>query len=516
MTLQALPYTAVDMLAALLAGGAAVVAWRRRHSPGGLALAVALLCVCWWCLWHGLSLEAPTFAMKVLCLQVAMPGHIGAPWALLMFAVQYLRNERRSHPFWIVLAAMDPIFGTLAFWASGWHHLFWTPYLDAAGPFPSLGFTYGPLFVAALIPAYTAVVVSAVLIMRVAFVNRGLFRWQASLLLAGSLLPMVAGGFFDTGHSPIRNLNLAPPSLAVGVSLVAWALFSHRLLDIVPIAQSMIIDSISDAVILLDKQDRVIYLNRSAQGLVSGGAKVVGQTIGAAFGERAAQLAQSAELDQESRHLTLVLGMPERTFDVLISPLRDKAGQAQGRAVVMRDVTPRELISQLQRSRRQIIAAEEHVRLQIAEMLHGTVQSKLLAVSFQLGHFEVQWSGSEAESQELLSIRDALDRVSEHDVRRASDLLYPSVIRFGLLPAVRELADGFRPVFEVQVIADAALDVRDEAGGEGVDDGIRLTAYRLIEEALSNAAKHAGARSDQNDFGNYRSSRRYRLGVWQA
>ncbi len=453
MSTQALPYTVLDLLGALLAGAMAVVSWRRRHSPGGFPLAVAAVFALWWCLWNGLSLAASTYDVKALFLEASVPGRIGTPWAVFMFALQYTRNERRSPLPLITLAAIDSLFGTVALWINP-GGLFWSPYLDTAGSFPVVAYTSGPLLWVTFAPAYAAVLVSVGLMVRVALVNRGLFRWQAALLLAGSLLPVATGAMFETGHSPIRNLNLSPFSLALAASLVTWAIFGHRLLDLVPIAQSMIIDSISDAVILLDVHDRVIYLNRAAQVLVGASVVTMGQTLGAAFGDQTALLARSPELDQESRHVTLVWGRPERTFDVVISPLRDKAGQAQGRALVLRDVTPRQLIGQLQHSRHQIIAAEEHVRQQIAEMLQGTVQSKLLALSSRLGDYQEHWGGSDAESKELLTIREAIERVSEQDVRRASLLLHPSIIRFGLLPAVRELADGFRPVFAVELTAD--------------------------------------------------------------
>ncbi|MDE3078375.1 MAG: hypothetical protein KGJ86_23365, partial [Chloroflexota bacterium] len=127
-------------------------------------------------------------------------------------------------------------------------------------------------------------------------------------------------------------------------------------------------------------------------------------------------------------------------------------------------------------------------------MLHGTVQSKLLALWFRLGDYEERWSRSDVESAELAAIREEIERISEQDVRRASHLLHPSIIRFGLVPAIRDLADARAKSFEVELVASPALIALDSVGGAGIAEELRLVAYRVVEEALNNAAKHAKAR----------------------
>ncbi|MBV9119353.1 MAG: hypothetical protein JOZ39_01500, partial [Chloroflexi bacterium] len=160
---------------------------------------------------------------------------------------------------------------------------------------------------------------------------------------------------------------------------------------------------------------------------------------------------------------------------------------------VLRDVSEHQLVDQLQRSRKDIIAAEESIRREIAEMLHGSVQTKLLAAWFRLGEFERQWPLPADAARELSDIRAALDRIREEDVRQASHLLHPSVIRVGLVPAIDYLAAGLSDVLRIDVKADRALRALDRIGEDGLPDELRLVAYRVVEEALNNVAKHSAA-----------------------
>ncbi len=487
----AFPFVAADVLAALLAFGVAVIGWKRRNSPGGLAFTIALACSGWWSLWHGISLAATTLDAKILLANIWFAGAEVVPYSLFIFAIQYTRSDRRWPNWWPAPIAAVPV---LTYVASAFTPLyFWgRTYLDTTGPFPLFGVEHGPLYFLWLVLSSAAIAVVFVLLLRMALMNRGLYRRQAVFLVAGLLVPIVSSALYITGHSPIRNLDFSAISLTAGNLFIAAAVFSNRLLDIVPVAHQLVMEAIGDAVIVTDLQERVVYLNDAAHELAPSPAQLVlGRPLVEVFPDLYPLVVAASGASPSQQ--TWSLGLPPRFFDVAASPLLDRSGQPLGRAVVLRDVTHHRMVDSLQRSRQQIIAAEEHVRREIAEMLHGRVQSKLLSAWFQLGDYQERWSKSEAETEELTKIREAIERISEQDVRRASHLLHPSIIRFGLVPAVRDLADGFSRFFKVEVIAEPALSERDSIGAGGINETLRLVAYRVVEEALNNAAKHAHA-----------------------
>jgi signal transduction histidine kinase len=130
-------------------------------------------------------------------------------------------------------------------------------------------------------------------------------------------------------------------------------------------------------------------------------------------------------------------------------------------------------------------------------MLHGPVQSKLLSAWIRLGQCQERWGDALApEAREIMTgVRDDLDRIREQDIRRASHLVHPAGLRIGLVPALEYLASGYEYFFGVDVLATEALRRRDTLGRQGLGEDLRLGVYRVVEEALNNAAKHARATS---------------------
>ena len=151
-------------------------------------------------------------------------------------------------------------------------------------------------------------------------------------------------------------------------------------------------------------------------------------------------------------------------------------------------------IEQLHRSRRLVVAAEERTRREVAELLHGRVQNRLLLSWNRLGLSEQLWSSDAERARELLiEARAEIDEIREREIRRAGYLLHPSFIREGLGPAVRELGGRFEDALEVAVEVDPRLEELDTPVRNALPEPVRLGAFRVVEEALLNVLRHAQA-----------------------
>jgi CheY-like chemotaxis protein len=152
----------------------------------------------------------------------------------------------------------------------------------------------------------------------------------------------------------------------------------------------------------------------------------------------------------------------------------------------------REQIDELERSRRLIAAAEERLRRQIAELLHSRVQNRLLLAWYRLEDCRALL-GDHPAGALLDEVSQQLYQVREHDVREVSHLLHPSIIQVGLVPAVERLTEDYLPHFRVELTVDGAVAQLDDPADNGLPEALRLAAYRVVEEALGNVARHAEA-----------------------
>jgi signal transduction histidine kinase len=151
-------------------------------------------------------------------------------------------------------------------------------------------------------------------------------------------------------------------------------------------------------------------------------------------------------------------------------------------------------IEQLHRSRRLVVAAEERTRREVAELLHGRVQNRLLVAWNRLGLTEELWGSDPDRARELLiEARAEIDEIREQEIRRAGYLLHPSFIREGLGPAVRELAGRLEGALEVVVEVEPRLEELDTPVRNALPEPVRLGAFRVVEEALLNVLRHAQA-----------------------
>jgi signal transduction histidine kinase len=141
-----------------------------------------------------------------------------------------------------------------------------------------------------------------------------------------------------------------------------------------------------------------------------------------------------------------------------------------------------------------LVAIQESVRRDMADYLHGHVQSKLLALSMALSNYQKLLAQDPADAYRLLErIQTELQRVQDEDLRQVSRELYPAIIKMGLVPAMRSLISRFSDSIEIDLLIDADVFALDAAGEARLPEKQRLGIYRIAEEALNNVLKHANA-----------------------
>ena len=154
----------------------------------------------------------------------------------------------------------------------------------------------------------------------------------------------------------------------------------------------------------------------------------------------------------------------------------------------------RQTQKELQKSRYRIITKEESLRREISEVLHGRVQNSLLVAGLRLSECQALMDTDVDQAKTMLTeIRSEVDDIREHDVREASHLLHPSVIRVGLLPAVRTLVGSFEDNYRISSSVDPEIERIDNVLEMGISETVRLVAYRAIQEGMNNIERHTDA-----------------------
>jgi signal transduction histidine kinase len=135
---------------------------------------------------------------------------------------------------------------------------------------------------------------------------------------------------------------------------------------------------------------------------------------------------------------------------------------------------------------RRVVAAQELERKRLARELHDETGQAL--TSILLGLKEVEEAGSSEEARKAAAALRELVVGTLHSVRRLAVELRPKALDdFGLVPALERLAETFAGQTGVDVDFQAAV------GVERLPPEIETALYRIVQEALTNVVKHAGA-----------------------
>lgn len=330
--------TAMAVAGTLLAVLAVYAAWR-RDTPTGWSLAAVLGSVAWWGLAYAVELGSEAVATKSLWGDLKYLGVSLLGPSFLCFVLQYTGRGHRVTRRLLLLLAVEPVLVMAALAVPATHDLV-HHYPPHVAPEQLVVVATGPLFWVHLVYVNALLVVATALFMTSMVRLARTYRRLAVLLMASGLLPWVANVLHNGGVGPFARIDLTPFAFSLTGGVLVWVLFRERLPDLAPLARSAVVESMVDAVFVLDAFGRVADVNPSGVAVLSSArSSLVGRSL-------------TDVLPQEVRFAVAAPddGIPEvhvdgptgrRSFDVRRQPLADRTGRAAGELVVLRDVTER-------------------------------------------------------------------------------------------------------------------------------------------------------------------------------
>ncbi len=341
------PYVLPVAASAVICTWLAYIAWHRRPAPGATAFCLLMLAVAEWALAYALELVSPDLPSTLFWDNIGWLGSLSAPTMWLVFALQYTGRARwLSRPI-VTILFVEPLVTLLLVWTNQFHRLIQDNIrLDPSVPFSALIVDYRVGYWVNIAYSYLLLLFGTLLIcalIQTLFRSAHLYRWQAGALLIAVITPWVGNILIISNLSPFPDhLDLTPFTFTITGLAFGWSLWRYRLLDIVPVAREQVIESMSDAVIVVDEQKRIVDLNRAAQRLASHTAsQAVGQPFTQVFSGWPELVAHYRKATQTYAEVVLGEGETQRCFDLHISPLYRRNGHltVTGHLVVLNEIT---------------------------------------------------------------------------------------------------------------------------------------------------------------------------------
>jgi PAS domain S-box-containing protein len=175
-------------------------------------------------------------------------------------------------------------------------------------------------------------------------------------------------------------------------------------------------------------------------------------------------------------------------IELFYSDIRNYSGEVVGKMVSVHDITRRKLIEKhLRQTSAKLVDVQEAERRRVAQELHDSVGASLASLKFAVE----EWIGT-AERQntsapkEPHSIIKRIQRIID-EVHHISKNLHPSILHdLGFNTAIRAFCRETQESFPA-ISIHAYLDISDA----DIPEKLKIVLYRVIQEGISNAARHA-------------------------
>ena len=265
-------------------------------------------------------------------------GITSLPVLWIGFTTRYTGYVRRFAWFSLAVLSVIPVASLLLNWTDDLHHLYYARVaVDSSGPFPMLVVTPGPWYWVCVAYLYLLFFAGTVLAARFFVRAPGLYRTQAGVILAATMAPWLGNMLYMAGLRPLRHLDLTPFTFTVTIVAIAWGVFRSRFLDVVPVARDKVVESIGDAIFVLDRKSRLVDVNPAGQRLIG---RSNGESIGLSLDEALAgwpdlrHHVYTAETDTQ-----IISPDNQRIYNMRVFPLHGLRDEIEGRLVVLHDIT---------------------------------------------------------------------------------------------------------------------------------------------------------------------------------
>jgi signal transduction histidine kinase len=315
----------------LLATWVGITAFQKVSLPGRQWLGWLQFAIAFWCATSGLHALLQSTPQRIVVSEFQYFGIMALPVCWLEFARQYSGRPAPTAPWlmWLIPAATI----SLAF-SNGSHHLLWTEFreIPAAG-YVRLQYVHGPWFALAAAFTYLCLATGTVWMFMTIRQQPQQFRLQTTVLSVALVIPWIGNLIYVGGLGP-PGLDLTPVGFTASGICFAIGLFRYELFDLVPVARTVLFDSLGDAALVIDRDGRIIDMNAAARKMTSANDVPLGQSIEKVlrWWNTRPRLGTSDE----------VVKVGAQAFDVQLRPVLDTSGELSAWLVLVRDVTERE------------------------------------------------------------------------------------------------------------------------------------------------------------------------------
>ena len=329
------------LIGAAVFGGFIAYVWLRRGSPGAKSMLLILAAGVEYSVFYALEVNSSDIASKQMWGDIKYLGICFLPIAWLAFTLEYTGRRSWLSRRWVGFLAVEPlvVLTLLAIPATS-HLVHMFPVSSAS----TSVVTFGPVGWFNFVYSYGLIAISTGLFVATLGRIGRPYRRQARMVMASLAIPLVLNLLYNLNVGPFGTFDLTSFGFVLTALVMIWGILRLRLLDIVPVARSVVLETLEDGVVVLDAFSRIADLNPAAERVLgSSSVDALGRPIGEVLPDVAFLVERAPASGSVNAEIRLSRTSGLRDYEVTVSPLPGGSRRATARLLVLRDVTERKL-----------------------------------------------------------------------------------------------------------------------------------------------------------------------------
>ncbi len=344
---QIIPYFFPLLASAAISLAIAFYAWYHRKTSGIVALTFLMLTIAIWSIAYALELSSNELQLKLVFTDIEYIGITLLPVAWLALALEFSGRDHWLSLRKIGLLTIIPVVTMVLVWTNNYHGLIYKDAsVDFSQGYPALEIVQGQWYWVNVAYSYALVLMATLLVIETFIRSTKPYRKQASILLIGALIPWIANLAYMTGWHPFPHLDTTPLAFLFTGLAMAIGLFYFGLLDIMPVARNIVIENMSEGIIVLDDNNRILDMNSAALNMTR-------LNLNQSIGQPATSLLSSmlAPIENLLRpsdgrveapmEKEVIAERDSRYYNLSVSPIYGMRGELKARVLLIQDITSR-------------------------------------------------------------------------------------------------------------------------------------------------------------------------------
>ncbi len=341
MTWQFTSEILIALLTAAIAFVLGLVSTRWWKTPGIVYFSFMMIVIGGWALFTGLESASVPIPVRIFTakMQYVDIAFIAALWLLL--AMQYTHQDFHLSRWWVATLCIIPVLSIYVVATEDQHQWLWSAIVPlSSDPGAPLKFTHSWWYSLSSAFFYLQLLIGVFILIRRTIMPPRSVGSRALLLLIGVLPPLICNLLYQTQLLPNNSL---PILMMVGLTITGmiyfWGIYYFELLEYSSLSRDVIIDNMSEGVIVLDAKDRIYNINATALSMLglsqrSAKRKNLNDIIAVWPG-----ISDTFRVPHDFETEVRINGDIPKTLNIRTTNLKDRDGRSTGRMVVWRDIT---------------------------------------------------------------------------------------------------------------------------------------------------------------------------------